>query len=263
MNWRALPRRAFPYLITAAGGFLLAYVLVFLFAFPAEVIPDDADVPNVVGLMYSDAARRIEKAGFQAVQGESRFHARAPEGTVLQQDPPAESSQKRGIDVRLAVSAGQRSAPVPQVTGLSEQQARVSIANAGFELGTVRRETSDQPRGSVIASNPASGDVLQLPAAVHIIVSDGPAVVIAPDLVGRTLPDARSLLEQIGLRIGGVSGDTSSFQPENTILSQSPPAGQAVSAGGRINVTVSRFPPVSPLAVPSSSDTQLHLPRGQ
>lgn len=255
MNWRAAPRSAFPYLLTAAGGFLLAYLLIFLFAFPAEVIPDDTDVPNVVGLMYADAAQRIEKAGFQAVQGESRFHPRAPEGTVLQQDPPAESSQKRGIDVRLAVSAGQRSAPVPQLTGLSEQQARVSIANAGFELGTVRREASDQPRGSIIASTPPAGEVLQLPAAVNIVVSDGPAIVIAPDLVGRTLPDARSMLEQIGLRIGGVGRDTSSFQPENTILSQSPPAGQAVSAGGRINVTVSRFPPVAPLHVPPR-DTQ-------
>ncbi|HUR92765.1 MAG TPA: PASTA domain-containing protein [Gemmatimonadaceae bacterium] len=255
MNWRAAPRRAFPYLLTAAGGFLLAYLLIFFFAFPAEVIPDDADVPNVVGLMYSDGAQRIEKAGFHAVQGESRFHPRAPEGTVLQQDPPAESSQKRGIDVRLAVSAGQRSAPVPQITGLSEQQARVSIANAGFELGTVRREASDQPRGSIIASTPPSGEVLQLPAKVNIVVSDGPAIVVAPDLVGRTLPDARSLLEQIGLRIGGVGRDTSSFQPENTIISQSPPAGQAVSAGGRINVVVSRFPPASSLAVPSRPDT--------
>lgn len=256
MNWRAAPRTAFPYLLTAAGGFLLAYVLIFLFAFPAEVIPDDADVPNVVGLMYSDAAQRIEKAGFQAVQGESRFHPRAPEGTVLQQDPPAESTQKRGIDVRLAVSAGQRSAPVPQVTGLSEQQARVAIANAGFELGTVRREASDQPRGSIIASTPPAGEMLQLPAVVSIVVSDGPAIVIAPDLVGRTLPDARSMLEQIGLRIGGVGRDTSSFQPENTILSQSPPAGQAVSAGGRINVTVSRFPPADPLYLPTRPDTQ-------
>jgi serine/threonine-protein kinase len=256
VNWRAAPRSAFAYIVTAAGGFLLAYVLIFLFAFPAEVIPDDADVPNVVGLMYSDAAQRIGKAGFHAVRGESRFHPRAPEGTVLQQDPPAESSQKRGIDVRLAVSAGQRSAPVPQVTGLSEQQARVAIANAGFDLGTVRREASDQPRGSIIASTPPSGEVLPLPATVSIVVSDGPAIVLAPDLVGRTLPDARSLLEQIGLRIGGVGRDTSSFQPENTILSQSPPAGQAVSAGGRINVVVSRFPPVAPLSVPPRPDSQ-------
>lgn len=139
---------------------------------------------------------------------------------------------------------------MPQLTALSEQQARVSIANAGFELGTVGREASDQPRGSVIASTPPSGQILQLPATISIVISDGPAIVVAPDLRGRTLADARSMLEQIGLRVGGVGRDTSSFQPENTILSQSPPAGQAVSAGGRINVIVSRFPPVAPLEVP-------------
>ena len=52
MSWRQLPRRAFPYLIAAAGGFLIAYTAVFLFAFPAEVLPDDGILPNVVGKLF-------------------------------------------------------------------------------------------------------------------------------------------------------------------------------------------------------------------
>ena len=59
MNWRAAPRRAFPYLIAAAGGFLLSYTAIFLFAFPAEVLPDDGILPNVVGKSYEDAAARL------------------------------------------------------------------------------------------------------------------------------------------------------------------------------------------------------------
>ena len=55
MNVRALPKRAFPYLIVAVGGFLLAYVLLFVFAFPADVLPDDGRIPRVVGMSY-DAA---------------------------------------------------------------------------------------------------------------------------------------------------------------------------------------------------------------
>jgi beta-lactam-binding protein with PASTA domain len=64
---RALGRRAFPYLVVGVFGFLLSYILLFLFAFPSEVLPDDGRVPTVVGLPFEAAVASIEKAGFSAV----------------------------------------------------------------------------------------------------------------------------------------------------------------------------------------------------
>lgn len=243
MNGRALGRRAFPYLLVSVFGFLLAYVLLFLFAFPAEVLPDDGKIPNVVGTQFDDAVSALDKAGFHGVRSETRFHRSVTAGVVLQQDPPAGSTQKRGIDVMLAVSGGQKSAVVPEVAGLSQQQARLMIENAGFQFGTITQQTSDAPRGAVIGSTPAAGDSVPLPAVVRIAISQGPASLQVPDLTGRTVADARSTLEQLGLHLGAVSRDTSSFQPENTVLSQSPPAGQMIGAGGRVNLRISRFPP--------------------
>jgi beta-lactam-binding protein with PASTA domain len=40
-----------------------------------------------------------------------------------------------------------------------------------------------------------------------------------------------------------VSRDTSSLQPENTVIRQIPTAGATISAGGAVNLTVSHFPP--------------------
>lgn len=246
MGFRALPRRAFPYLLVAVFGFLLAYTGLFLFAFPADVLPDNARIPAVVGMTYDDAAAALDKAGFNALKGETRFHKTTPENLVLQQDPPANSLQKRGVDVTLAVSAGQRTATVPDVAGLSQQQARISIENAGFQLGSIMQRTGEQPRGAVIDSDPAAGTALQLPAVVSISVSQGPATIQLPDLTGRPLADARPALEQLGLQIGGITRDTSSFQPENTVLGQSPQPGQSISAGGRVSLRISRFPPAPP-----------------
>jgi len=247
VNGRALGRRAFPYLLVSAFGFLLAYVLLFLFAFPAEVLPDDGKVPNVVGISFDDASAALEKAGFHAVQGETRYHRTVAQGIVLQQDPPAGSTQKRGIDVNLAVSGGQKAAVVPDVAGMSQQQARLMIENAGFQFGSITQQTSDQPRGAVIGSNPTAGQSVPLPAVVAIAISNGPASLQVPDLTGRTVADARSTLEQLGLHLGDISRDTSSFQPENTVLGQSPPAGQMIGSGGRVNLRISRFPPVPSL----------------
>ena len=243
MSWRALPRRAFPYLIAAAGGFLLAYTAVFLFAFPAEVLPDDGILPNVVGKTFEDATVALTKAGFPAQQGETRFSRTVSANVVLQEDPPAGSRQKRGTNVVLALSGGQKTAEVPVTTNMSQQQARISIENTGLVMGNVSEQLSDAPRGLVIATSPPAGTKVELPGTVDIVLSKGPATVNMPDLYGRSVGEARSMVEQIGLRIAGVSRDTSSLQPENTVIRQLPAAGATISAGGAVSLTVSHFPP--------------------
>lgn len=247
MNWRGWSRRAIPYLIVGVGGFLLAYTFIFLFAFRSDVIPDDAILPGVVGQMYEDAVGILEKSGFTAQQGEQRISKTAAKGVVLQQDPPAGSRQKKGTNVLLAVSLGRKEGTVPQIIGVTPQQARLAIENAGFTMGRSVELPSDYPRGTVFQAEPPPGTSLDLPAEVNITVSGGPSTVQVPDLVGRTMPDARSALEQIGLRIGSVGRDTSSIQIENTVLRQSPPAGATVSAGATVGIVLSRFPPPRPL----------------
>ena len=252
MNVRAPLKRAFPYLIVAAGGFLLAYVFLFVFAFPADVLPDDGRIPRVVGMEFDAASSALEKAGFHALKGQSRFHKTTPEGIVLEQDPPAGSVQKRGAEVTLAVSAGQATATVPDVAGVTQQQAQIAIENAGLTFGSISQQLSDQPRGAVIASDPPAGTTLDLPATVSITLSQGPSTIQIPDLTGRTLADARSTLEQLGLRLGATSRDTSSFMPENTVLGQAPSPGVTVSAGANVNLRVSRFPPPPQLSRPDT-----------
>ncbi|MDO8501265.1 MAG: PASTA domain-containing protein [Gemmatimonadaceae bacterium] len=264
MNARALPKRAFPYLIVAVGGFLIAYVLLFLFAFPADVLPDDGRIPRVVGMSFNDAAAALDKAGFHALRGQTRFHKTTPEGVVLEQDPPAGSVQKRGAEVTIAVSGGQATAAVPEVRGSTQQQAQIAIETAGFQFGSISQQTSGQPRGAVIATDPAAGTTLALPATVSITLSQGPSSVQIPDLTGRTLADARSTLEQLGLHLGATTRDTSSFMPENTVLGQAPPPGSAVSAGASVNLRISLFPPpprLSPVDTLPSLDS-LHLAPG-
>jgi serine/threonine-protein kinase len=204
-------------------------------------------------MTYDAASSALEKVGFHALKGETRFHKTIPADVILEQDPPAGSVQKRGADVTLIVSGGQRTATVPEVASLSQQQAQIAIENAGFTFGSVSQQTSNIPRGAVISSVPPSGTSTELPATVSIILSQGPSTIQVPDLTGRTLADARSTLEQLGLHLGATSRDTSSFTPENTILGQSPAPGATISAGASVSLRISRFPP--PPRAPSIPDS--------
>lgn len=239
MSWRDRTRRLLPYLIVATVGFLAAYLYVFFFVFPSDLLPNDAKVPNVVGLTYEDATNRLQTLGLTVKTGESRFHATAPKGSVLEQLPRPGVNAIRGSVVRLDVSAGQRTATVPRVVGASQQQAQVLLENAGFDVGDVTQQKGDQPRGRVVASDPAEGETLTLPRTVSLTVSDGPATVALPDLLGRSLGEARSAVEQIGLTVSRVVVDSAAFEEPGTVTGQSPAAGASVPTGSGVRITIS------------------------
>lgn len=62
-----------------------------------------------------------------------------------------------------------------------------------------------------------------------------------PTLVGRDLWDAQTLLNPLNLTII-VRKDTSSFELPNTVLRQTPSAGQRMFRGDTVYLTVSEFP---------------------
>lgn len=239
MSWRDRTRRLLPYLIVAAAGFLAAYLYVFFFVFPSDLLPNDTKVPNVVGLTYDDAANKLKTLGLTVKTGETRFHATAPKGTVLEQLPHPATNVLRGTVVRLDVSAGQRTATVPRLVGSSQQQAQVMLENAGFDIGDVTEQRGDQPRGRVVATDPPEGETVTLPRTVTLTVSAGPATVTLPDLLGRSLGEARSAVEQIGLAVSAVVVDSAAFEAPGTVTAQSPAAGASVPTGSGVRITVS------------------------
>jgi serine/threonine-protein kinase len=239
VSLRGRSRRALPYLIAAASGFLIAYMIVAFLIFPADIIPNDAVVPSVVNTSYDDATRTLAAAGFKAQRGESRFHATAPGRTVLQQEPPAGSREKTGTMITLHVSSGQRSSTVPSVLGNTQQQARIAIENAGLDVGRLEMQHSDRPAGQVIGVRPQPGEKLTLPARVDLVVSRGPATAEIPNLIGQTLPQARSRLQTMGLLVGTVEIDTTSIEIANTVTAQEPQPGQTVVSGAMVKLIIS------------------------
>ena len=239
MNWRGALRRLIPYLIAIVGGFLIAYLYAAFVLFPSGVISQDLKVPNVIGLDYQTAQQRLAQSGFQADQGETRFHATAPKGTVLDQTPPAGTREMGGSAVTLAVSGGQRMGTVPNVVGMSRPDAERMLDQLGFDVGEVTEQPSSQARGEVVDTRPRPGTQTAIPGPIALVLSGGPNVVQVPDVVGRSYAEARQLLQQIGLAIGDVTADNGGT-PEGSaiVMSQSPAAGSSVASGSRITLRV-------------------------
>lgn len=241
MSVRVRLRRSLPYAIAIIGGFLLAYLIVAFFVFPSGVIPRDIRVPNVTGLPFDDAVRRLAERGLQGVKGEERFHAASPKGTVLEQAPTAGSTDVEGASITLTVSAGQQSAKVPAVNGLTRADAERALQEAGFEVGDVSERPSNLPAGQVIESNPRSGSETTIPSSVGLFISAGPTVVLIPNVVGQPLSQARLIIENSGLVISDVRTPTGEAVSDSTavVVATVPAAGAQVATGSRVSIQAS------------------------
>lgn len=104
MSVRMKLRGSMPYAVAIVGGFLIAYLIVAFLIFPSGVIPGDAKVPNVTGLLYDDAQKRLSSVGFKASRGGEEYREATPVNTVLGQDPAAGTKEPEGSTVTLTVS---------------------------------------------------------------------------------------------------------------------------------------------------------------
>lgn len=230
-----------PFISTAIAGFGAGFLLVALLLLPGILSKGESAVPNVVGLLYKDAAARLTAAGFTTSIGESIHHATAPKNSVLGQTPAPGVKSQKGNEVTLDVSLGARRGTVPNVVGMSRADAVKAIEAAGFDTAEdVTERLSQRPRGEVLASTPRPGVTLQQPSIVRLTVSAGPDAIGVPSLVGMPVEDALALLGQLGLVAGETRFDETGRQPEGFVSAQRPGANAPTTPGSTVTLTVSR-----------------------
>jgi serine/threonine-protein kinase len=128
-------------------------------------------IPSVTGQPFEDAASVLEGAGFRVARRD--VDSDAPAGTVVDQQPAGGGTAPRNTTVTLSVSRGPTESQVPNVDGLSEEDARTTIEEAGFVVD-VQREPTDDPNlhGSVLRQEPAGGSRAPEGSTVTIVVGE-------------------------------------------------------------------------------------------
>jgi serine/threonine-protein kinase len=211
---------------------------------PWFVSSPETIVPAVINMKESDAAATLEEAGFEVIISDTSFGLEYPAGIIFLQKPDAGQVVKEGRTIYLFVSGGEKIVYVPQLKGKSIVDSKFALERLGLKLGRVARIFSNQPADMIFDQQFAVGTPLKQGEMVGITVSAGrgSGSIFVPDLIGKSLLDARLILSDSSLVIGKVNYQPSSTLLPNTILDQYPSSGNMLSAGDAVDLFVTKPP---------------------
>ncbi len=242
-------------------------------------------VPNVVGETESNAITLLAEEGLRPGTVDYVYDSKTDAGKVTAQDPGASVEASIGSAVNLTVSKGTQQGQVPNVVGLSQDDANAVITAAGFKVTTVKATSSNVPAGDVMAQSPAAGVVAPAGSTVTITVSTGApaetpppaapsetpppsepsepppaATVEVPDVVGQSVKEAVTTLRGANLKV------SFAFAPSEgdflKVTKQDPNSGTEVEPGSTVVITIGlpapslpEGQPTQPMPVPAPAPT--------
>ncbi|QJT01163.1 Stk1 family PASTA domain-containing Ser/Thr kinase [Streptomyces asoensis] len=198
--------------------------------------PEIVKVPDVTGSRQDKAEELLKTDGLEPGLVTQEFSEDVIKGFVISTDPEAGTKRRAGTAVSIVVSKG---APVdiPDVTGDALNDARAELEEAGLKVKVATEQVNSEfDKGLVATQTPEEGSEAAEGDTVTLTVSKGPEMVEVPDVVGASVDDAKSLLEQSGFEVEEDRGLLGIFG--DTVKSQSVDGGDTAPKGSTITITI-------------------------
>ena len=149
---------------------------------------------------------------------------------VIEVDAPAKTSARKRLwsvlaVVALAVSGAviyqsviNPTHTVPDISGVSEGEARNLIAAFNWNIVVASERNDDVASGNIVRTDPAAGADLEEGKNFTIYISEGPTLAPLPDINGKVLQEAIDMLTAAGL-VADVKESASEDVPVGNVIS--------------------------------------------
>ena len=178
-------------------------------------------VANVVGKTYDEAYTTLTNQKL-LVDKQLQLSDTIPLGTVISTDPPAGQQVGAKTTITVLVSAGKEQVLMPDLRGLTEQEATLALTDAKLELGVITQsDSATVALNLVISSEPAANKSIPAGTIVNLVISTG--MVTVPNVVNLDQADAIAQLSapQVGYTVQSIVDSCGTGTPGTTVIAQS------------------------------------------
>ncbi|MDK2563127.1 Stk1 family PASTA domain-containing Ser/Thr kinase [Romboutsia sedimentorum] len=174
--------------VLTVAAVLLVVILVTQMALAFKFFGNSSDnvesvtTPDVKSAYLDDAQKELEKLGLKVAISSEEFSKDVKENYIISQTPAAGTELKAGDTVNIVLSKGAQQSEIPNIVGISLQEAENILKENKMKLGNISYEFSDSfNNGVVLSQDPKSGpDSLNQDSKVNVVVSKGAEVVRPP-----------------------------------------------------------------------------------
>lgn len=214
----------------------------------------EIEVPRVVGLYMQEAAPIVQSSGMVLAITDSTFTDDVPLGAIAEQTPPAGSHAKQGRQLYVVVNAScKRQIVLPDVHDLSYRQATATLRSMGLRVSEEYEWEPSEYKDLVLEvkhhgeSVPAGARVDEGSELTLVVgFGKGTEMTDVPNVVGRSLSEARALLLSQRLTVGTIEYDEPINETGRTesgelpvVYLQVPESGQQILEGSMVNLKLS------------------------
>ncbi|MFJ9039751.1 Stk1 family PASTA domain-containing Ser/Thr kinase [Streptomyces sp. NPDC102406] len=204
-------------------------------------------VPNLVGETFQGAQQKAGNIDLKVVRGDSMACADQPAKRVCKQDPAVGKLDKNGT-ITVSMSTGAPKIAVPDVQGLSYDEAEKTLNDKGFTNINKKTQESDRTPGKVIDQDPAGDTKLEKGAEITLTVAKEKATTAVPNVSGGNLTceQATSQLEASDLKASCTEEENSTVEA-GKVFSQNLAAGTTADPGSTVQLKVAKAPAQKPV----------------
>ncbi|HIW92713.1 MAG TPA: Stk1 family PASTA domain-containing Ser/Thr kinase [Candidatus Corynebacterium avicola] len=180
--------------------------------------------------------KRLEDRTLTWTVGEEVYSDDVETGDIAELSPGAGEEVDTGTEVTIQLSKGAEPVTVPDVSGMSEDQARRAIERAGLTVGEVTENfDEDVDGGDAIGTDVDAGKEIPGKSPVTLVLSNA---VTVPDLEGKSAEKAAEELRELGLSPSTGEGTSDTSVDAGDIASQEPSAGTRIDPAESTTVTL-------------------------
>ena len=204
---------------------------------------DTVVVPDLVGKDVVHALELLTDLGLNTKVKGSQYSETFPKNHVILQEPVPGSEIKKGRDIRIFLSKGSKTVIMPNLTGLSNRQARLVLEENGLCFGQVSSAYYPSlSKGEIIAQTPVKNRIVTRGQCVNLLMSMGPRpqAFKMSAFDGLSIEEAVVLIERSNLRVGRIRYHFEAGRPDNVIIGQKPEPGYRVVAKAPVDLVVNR-----------------------
>lgn len=201
---------------------------------------EEVEIPDLLGKNFDEAVEKYSQEGFEIIQKSSDYNPDYEEGAITEQNPSAgtKTTEKK---IYVGVSKGTKLVMVENVEGKDIKVAKYTLENTLGFIVEEEQEKSDTVAEGIVISQEYKDVERPYGSVIKVKVSsgDGKPQVLVPNVVGKNVNDAKSELEEKGLKVE-IDYDEDESKSNGIVLQQSYPQNKVLKEGDVITITVNR-----------------------